>query len=186
VPNWEDIIERISSHNPSSIQPIHPIYCKTVSNFFKLREHNKIAKNAEIILDFNIPLDDTPILMKKYKNKFLADIKKTSNVYITLGGTFSTARQYQRDLIYKLNLLYIYWSNSIPLKIKYIQPDIGYHDPCANLSKLIEFWTTGETNQKKSISERIYKDKSANEIRPERAERDAVIAQYPSSKTLFL
>ena len=186
VDGWTKIIEQISDRKPSSIQPIHPIYCKTVSNFFKLRQYDRIAKTAEIILDFNIPLGDTPLLMNKYKNKFLADIKKTSNVFITLGGTFDTAYQYQKDLIYKLNLLYVYWSNQIPIKIKYIPPAIGHQDPFAHLSRLIESWTTGETNKTKSITERFYKDKKGSDVRPERAERDELLKKFPSAKTLFL
>lgn len=186
VPNWRRIIEKISIRNPSSIQPIHPIYCKTVTDYFTLREYNKISKTAEIILDLNIPLNETPYLMQKYKNKFLADITKTSNIYLTLGGTFDTAYQYQKDFIYKLNLLYIYWSNLIPIKIKYVLPAIGHTDPLAHISKLVELWTQSETNEIKCINDRIYKNKKASEVRPERAERNALIEKFPSAKTLFL
>jgi len=122
VPDWQDIIEKISDRNPSSIKPIHPIICKTVTDYFLVRAQPKLAKDTEILLEFNIPLDETPALMKKYKNKFLADIRESSNVYITLGGTFGTGGQYLKDFIYKLNLLYVFWSNHIPLKIKYITP----------------------------------------------------------------
>ena len=183
VPDWTKIIDEILRRKPSSIQPIHPIYCKTVNNFFTLRQYDKISKAASIILDFNIPLSETPILMKKYKNKFLADIKKTSNIYLTLGGTFQSTLQYQRDFIYKLNLLYIYWSNFIPIKIKYIPPKIGYNDPLGHLSQLIETWTTGETNQTKSIADRIHRKSKEKTL--EQIERDELVRRFPSTKTLF-
>ena len=186
VSDWRKTIEKISVRNPSSIQPIHPVYCKTVADYFTLREYKKFSKTAEIILDLNIPLDDTPYLMNKYKNKFLADITAASNIFITLGGTFNTTIQYQKDFIYKMNLLYVYWSNHIPIKIKYITPTIGHTDPLAHISKLIELWSQSETNQTKCINDRIYKNKKATEIRPERAERNALIEKFPSAKTLFL
>lgn len=186
VPNWQKIMEKIANRNPTSINPIHPIICTTVSNYFKVRECPKLSKDARVILDFNIPLNDTLHLMSKYKNKFLADIRKTSNVFITLGGTFDSGGQYLTDFVYKLNLLYVFWSNKIPLKIKYQIPKIGYTDPISNLSKLVETWTTGETNLNKTIQERIHKDKSSTEIRPERIEMDKIITRFPSAKTLFL
>ena len=185
VPDWRNIIDKIIERNPSSIQPIHPIICKTINNYFGVREYNKISKNTTIILDLNIPLDDTPLLMKKYKNKFLADIRESSNVYITLGGTFDTRGQYLKDFIYKLNLLYVFWSQDIPLKIKYIKPQIGYTDPIANISRLVEIWTASNTNLTKSIHDRIPKDKKSTEIRPERSEGRAIIERFPSAKTLF-
>jgi len=38
APDWQKIVENITKKSPSSIRTIHPIYCKTTSNFFKLRE----------------------------------------------------------------------------------------------------------------------------------------------------
>ena len=124
-------------------------------------------------------------MMRKYKNKFLETVRPSSNVFITLGGTFETQYQYQNDFIYKLNLLYVFWCCGIPLKIKYIIPKMGYNNSLENISKLVETWTTGDTNQTKSINERIPKDKKLNEIRPERVERDNLIEKFPSAKTLF-
>ena len=185
VPDWQKIIQQISRHSPSSIKPIHPLICKTIANYFNVREFPRMARDTELILDTNIPLDETPILMKKYKNKFLADINKTSNVYITLGGSYETERQYARNFAYKLNLLYIFWSNSIPLKIKYQVPKIGYIDPISDLSHLVETWTTRGTNLHKSINDRIPKDKSRSEVRIERQQRDLILKYFPSATSLF-
>ena len=49
----------------------------------------------------------------------LETITNNSNVYITLGGNFKYNKQYYDDMIYKLNILYTYWANSIPIKVKY-------------------------------------------------------------------
>ena len=37
-----------------------------------------------------MPLNEAPSLVRKYKNKFLADIKPSSNVFLTLGGNYET------------------------------------------------------------------------------------------------
>lgn len=185
VQDWQKIIETISDKHPSGIKPIHPVICKTVAQYFQLREQSRIIRDIDIILDFNIPLDETPQLMKKYKNKFLETILPSSNVFITLGGTYETQYQYQNDFIYKLNLLYVYWSNGIPLKIKYLTPKIGHNNSLANISKLVETWTTGKTNLTKTINDRIPKDKKISEVRPERAERNKLLEKFPSAKTLF-
>ena len=84
-----------------------------------------------------------------------------------------------------MNLLYIFWSNQIPLKIKYITPLIGHNDPLINISKMVSLWSQSETNKVKSINDKIPKDKSLKEIRPERAERDWLLERNPSAKSLF-
>ena len=185
VPDWRETLNILFSRNPSSVRPIHPLHCKTVNDFLSLRQYPKFAKDTDYILDFNIPLNETPQLFKKYKNKFLEYTRPTSNVSISLGGNYETQSEYQKNFIYKLNLLYVFWSQGIPLKIKYIVPRIGHNDPLSNISKLIETWTTGDTNQTKTINERILKDKSLTDIRPERTERDKLIERYPSAKDLF-
>lgn len=185
VGDWLEIFNQIADRNPSSIKPIHPVICRTVTDYFNFRNCRKTAKDIDIVLDFNIPLKDTPYLMKHYKMKFLADIKPSSDVFITLGGSFDTERQYIKDYIYKMNLLFIFWSQKIPLKIKYIQPKIGYTDPLSHLSQLTTTWAYGDTKAEKSIKDRIPKNKRVTEIRPERIEKDKVIALYPTAKTLF-
>ena len=88
-------------------------------------------------------------------------------------------------MIYKLNLLYTFWSCNIPLKIKYEEPTLGCYNPFTDLSKLIATWTQGDTKKYKTIIERIPKDKSMTEIRPERAQLELLIQRYPSAKMLF-
>lgn len=185
INDWQKIFKDIADRNPSAIKLIHPVYCRTVTDYFNFRQADKVAKNIEIILNFNIPLKDTEYLMKNYKKKFLADIKPSSNIFLTLGGSFDTNHQYINDYIYKLNLLYIFWSNKIPIKIKYIQPKLGYTDPLSHLSQLTTTWAQGDTKLEKSINDRIPKNKKVKEIRPERMEKDKIIALYPSAKTLF-
>lgn len=185
VPDWQKTINKIIERNPSSINPIHTVHCRTVDEYFQFREYNKITKDVDVILDFDLPLSYMPSLMKKYKNKFLADIRPSSRVYISLGGTFETQLQYRTNFVYKMNLLYIFWSNQIPLKIKYITPLIGHSDPLINISKMISLWSQSETNKVKSINDKIPKDKSLKEIRPERAERDWLLERNPSAKSLF-
>lgn len=163
-PDWQDTIEKILRRTPTSIKRIHPIICNKITQFFDLRSYVKIARNTEIILDINIPLSETYYLLKKYKNMLLETITNNSNVYITLGGNFKYNKQYYDDMIYKLNILYTYWANSIPIKVKYQYPQIGFINPIEHLSLVIEKWTSGTSKKNKTIEEKIMpKDKTLME-----------------------
>lgn len=182
---WRTIIDKMIDRNPSSIQFIHPAHYKKISDFLEVRENALIAKGNDAYLDLNIPLNETSILMKHYKNRLLAVINPSSQVYLSIGGSFHYRTDYFKDLLYKLNLLYIFWSCKIPLKLKYEEPKLGCYNPLSDLSKLIAIWTQGETNHYKSIIDRIPKDKSMTDVRPEREQLKIILARYPSSETMF-
>ena len=183
--DWRKIIQRIMDRKPSSINFIHPAHYKKISDFLDVRENGLIARSNDAFLDLDIPLKETPILMKHYRNRLLAVINQNSQVYLSLGGSSHYQSDYIRDIVYKLNLLYVFWSNGIPLKVKYEEPAVGCYDPIPNISKLVSTWTQGETCNYKSIIERIPKDKKLTEIRPEREQLGIILDRYPSSETLF-
>ena len=114
---WEQILSILSSRNPASIITIHPTVCKTFGQFFKLRENLKFSRANIVILDTNIPLDEVHYMLKMYTNKLLAEITKSSSVCLYLGGTYKSTHQYWNDFIYKMNLLYSFWSKGINIKI---------------------------------------------------------------------
>lgn len=182
---WRKVIDRIIDRKPSSINFIHPAHYKKISDFLEVRENALIAKGNDAYLDLNIPLKETPILMKHYKNRLLAVINKSSQVYLSLGGSFHYQSDYLKDIIYKLNLLYTFWSCNIPLKLKYEEPTLGCYNQLSDLEKLIMTWTQGETCNYKSIIDRIPKDKKMTEIRPEREQLRIILDRYPNSETLF-
>ena len=182
---WREVIDKIISRHPSSINFIHPAHYKKISDFLEVRENSLIARGNDAYLDLDIPLHETPILMKHYKNRLLAVINQSSQVYLSLGGSFHYRTEYFKNIIYKLNLLYVFWSCGIPMKIKYEEPVLGCYDPFTDLSKLIAIWTQGNTCKNKSILDRIPKDKKMTEIRPEREQIRIILERYPSEKTLF-
>ena len=182
---WRDIIDKMIDRNPSSINFIHPAHYKKISDFLEVRENSLIAKGNDAYIDLDIPLKETPILMKHYKNRLLAVIVPSSQVYLSLGGSFHYQSDYFKDIIYKLNLLYVFWSCGIPLKIKYEEPTLGCYNPITDISKLIATWTQGETCNYKNIIERIPKDKKLTEVRPEREQIRKILDRYPSFETLF-
>ena len=184
-PGWHQILTKIEKRKPSSVCFIHPAHFTKVSDFLLAREEMLLASAHDTFLNLNIPLKETPILMKYYKNRLLAVINPTSHVYISLGGSLHYKTEYIKNLIYKLNLLYVFWSQNIPLKIKYEEPRLGCYDPIAELSKLISTWSQGETCNYKSIIDRIPKDKKLTEIRPEREQLQMILEKYPSNETLF-
>ena len=182
---WRQIIDKIMDRGPSSINFIHPAHYKKISDFLEVRENFLIAKGNDAYLDLDIPLKETPILMKHYKNRLLAVINQSAQIYLSLGGSFHYQSDYLKDILYKLNLLYVFWSCKIPLKIKYEESTIGCYNPISDLSKLISSWTQGETCKYKSIIDRIPKDKSMTDVRPEREQLRKILERYPSSETLF-
>ena len=182
---WRKIIDRMMDRHPSSINFIHPAHYKKISDFLEVRENSLIAKGNDAYLDLNIPLKETPILMNHYKNRLLATIVPSSQVYLSLGGSFHYQSDYFKDIIYKLNLLYVFWSCNIPIKIKYEEPTLGCYNPIPDISKLITTWTQGETCSHKSIIDRIPKDKSLSNVRPEREQLRMILDKYPNSETLF-
>ena len=182
---WRKIIDRMINRKPSSINFIHPAHYKKISDFLEVRENGLIARGNDAYLDLNIPLKETSILMKHYKNRLLAVITPSAQVYLSLGGSFRYKTDYYKDIIYKLNLLYVFWSCGIPLKIKYEEPALGYYNPIPDISKLIATWTQGETSKYKTIVDRIPKDKSMTDIRPEREQLEIILQKYPSQKDLF-
>ncbi len=182
---WRPIMDKLINRKPTSIHFIHPMKYRKISDFLEVRENALVAKGYNSFLELDIPLKETPILMKHYKNRLLAVITPSSQVFITLGGSFHYQSDYFRNVIYKLNLLYVFWSCGIPLKIKYEEPVFGCYDPIPDISRLISTWSQGETCNHKSIIDRIPKDKKLTEIRPEREQLKAILDRYPSSETLF-
>lgn len=180
-PDWQETIEEISSRKPSTILRIHPIICKTLTEYFTLRNYNKVARSNTIILDIPIPLKDIDYMLNNYKKMFLADITQNSNVMLFLGGTWPTVIQYSRDLIYKLNLLFSFWSKKIPIKLYYQEPDIGVNNQLEDLDKAIVNWANSK-NKDKTILDRFPKIKKNLLMEQQYKE---VLKLYPSSKKLF-
>lgn len=180
-PDWEETIARIEDKKISSIVRIHPIVCKKVSAYFALRSHAKIARSNDIIIDLDIPLSEFYYFLKRYKKKFLADITFNSNVFITLGGNFQYNKQYYDDFDYKMNLLYSFWCNEIPIKIKYIYPQLGYVNPIEHLSLLIERWAGTKSKITRTIEDRLPKNKQLIE----NIEYETVLKNCKDSLKLF-
>ena len=182
---WRNIIDKMIDRKPSSINFIHPAHYKKISDFLDVRENYLINRSNDAYLDLNIPLKETPILMKHYKNRLLAAVSPSAQVYLSLGGSFHYQSDYLKDIIYKLNLLYVFWSCNIPIKIKYEEPMIGCYNPISDISKLIATWSQGDTKDYKSIIDRIPKDKKLSDRRPEREQLEIILEKYPASNTLF-
>ena len=182
--DWQETLTKISERSPASIVRIHPIICHTLTEYFTLRSFQKFSRANEIILDLNIPLDEVYYMLKKYKKQFLADITQSSNVYIVLGGSWPTQMLYFRDFIYKLNLLFSFWSCGIMIKIKFEEPNLGFKNPLTNLSQLAEsvFNVSYERKRDYSLNSKIDKIKKNNFCAEE---KKLLLKFHPSAKDLF-
>ena len=182
---WSETLQKIADRHPTSIVPIHPVFCRNLRNFFTLRKIPKFSRQYPIILDLDIPYDEIYYMLKKYKNAFLADVTPSSHVALPIGGTFPTDFQYYKDIIYKLNLLYSFWSKQIKIKIKYFYPQNNYNNPLEDLELMIEQWTTGKTADSKTLGERISSRLPKDKIEILKQQKKLLLKFYPSAKPLF-
>lgn len=183
---WRDVINKISAHKPSIITFIHPVHYKKITDFLDARENKYMNKSDDVFLDLGIPLRETPILMKHYKNRLLAVIQPNSHVYLPLGGSYYYNNEYYKDFIYKLKLLYVFWSHGIPIKLKYEKPKMGCFDPLEDLSTLIASWANiRETNATTSILDKIPSTKSLRFKSLAYDQLRFMIQRFPASEFLF-
>lgn len=184
-PGWEPIIEDIMEHKPTSINLIHAVHFSRLSDFFAVRENDIIAKKNDVFLDLDIPLKETAYMMRTYKNRLLALIRPNSAIYLSLGGTFHYRTDYYKNFIYKLNLLYEFWANKIPIKIKYESPSLGCYDPIAALSQEIAKWTCSPLKQTRTILEKWPKETKLDEIKLAQEQSAEFIRQFPQQAILL-
>lgn len=182
--DWEDTIQEITNRKCSSIIRIHPIVCTTLSQYFRARSFQKLSRSNEYILDLEIPLNEVNYLINHYKNQFLADIVKDSNVFIPLKSSKYTKLQYANELLYRLHLLFSYWGAGILLRFKYISTAIGYMNPYEELFQFIEQWAdiTRPRKTSKTIIEWVPKNKKYNNLREQ---IEQVIKIQPELNTVF-
>ena len=181
--DWQDTIQYISEQKPSSIFRIHPIRCTKISQFFAARKFNKLAKTNTYIFDFDIPLKEMDYLLKNYKLQLLAEINSASKICIPFGGDLPSAIHYYKDFIYKINLLYSFWSKGIMMRGYYEYPSLGFKDPIANLNQFVVNWTKSASKTMRSIKQRVYlKSYTKKEIAKD---IELIIKLYPYTKDLF-
>lgn len=179
--DWESTIETAINRNAASIIRIHPIICNRLSQYFKVRAYPEISRSNSIILNIKVPQDEIPYMFKEYSKLFLADITQSSNVFLPLGGSLPTKDEYYKDLIYKLNLLYSFWSYGILMKIKLEEPFPGKINPISNISHIIETWSVLKRKDK-TLFDRIVKK---TKITDAQNEMEEFFKYHPLSKNLF-
>lgn len=186
--DWKNILEKIEQRRASGIVTIHPVRCTKLQQYFDLRSMQIFSRANEIILDLKIPLDEVQYMLRQYKNLFLADVMKTSNVYIPLGGSYATNMLYFRDFIYKINLLYSFWSCGIIMKLKYEEPQLGFSDPLSHISQHAERIFNFSQNKKfdAKLNDQIEK-KRVKPLKndPLREEKKLLLKFFPSAADLF-
>lgn len=165
---WEMLLGLLG-RKPSSVHTIHPLRCRSVKQFIKVRidYENIISRSNEIILDFFVPLHQLDYYFSKYKLLLLGEITSNSNVKVYVGKNYANDTYcegfYLRNFIYNVHLIYSYWSRGIPIKV------VEYHgkdnedaaNPLGFLYSGLRRWAAttagdrtirmilGKTNQKK-------------------------------------
>lgn len=181
--DWQDWVQEAIERKTSGIYTIHPINCTKMSEYLAIRKIPKISRNNAVLFNIHIPLNEINYFFKEYKNFFLEDIVNSSEVYLPVGGTKATSFLYFQDLIYKLNLLYSFWAQNIPMKIKYIPPNLGTHCAISNLLIAIEEWSRSHKKDW-TINNKIIK-KTIKMPTEEYLEELMILKFYPKIKDLF-
>ena len=184
-PGWQDVVEDISEHKPSSINFIHPLRLHKISDFIAVRTTDIISKSNEVFLDIYVPLNETKYMMKEYKNKFLELIMPNSQIFLSIGGSYQYQTEYYKNFIYKMNLLYTFWANKIPMKLKYEEPTLGCYDPLRELSQLVAGWTKSPLKEEQTIYERIPKKTKVPEKLAAKEQARILVDKYPQQDNLF-
>ena len=183
VPEWQNIFNEISNRKPSGIHCVHPIECITLSDYFALRNYSKFSRENIIFLNLNIPLTQVRYMLRNYKMHFLADINTTTKTYLPLGGSYSTKEMYYKDFIYKMNLLYAFWSRGIMMKIKVKEANFGYTNPIYELEKTMELFNfLSKKNLELTLNDKIPK-RTKNNILAE--QKQLILMAHPLAKDLF-
>ena len=187
VPDWRSILDGLCDFHPSGIYCLHPIVCRTVSEFLGIRKYTEVSRQNDVILNFPIPLNEVGVMMKAYHRKFLAEITKTSNVYLNLGLEKGTNHQYFNNLFYTLNLLYAFWNYTIPIKLKLVEPQSGQQNPIYDLSKKIVYWSNKcfDKDYDNTIIDILKLTEKESKKKPEQKQFELIMKHFPTNRKVF-
>lgn len=153
-----EILNKISKEKPSSIQFVKPLKCKTLLQFFKLREgYELLSRQNTFILDFFVPYNDFDRLFSKYTLKLLCEISKNSNIKIYIGKNYLdnvyNENFYIDNLYHTLHYLFSFLSRRIPIKI--CQYDYSYENSFLSIYQPIISWTNQSDNLNKTLEKSL-------------------------------
>lgn len=177
-PGWRENLTKLEARHPSGIYFLHPIVCKTMEQFLELRSFTSVSRANDVILDFDFSFSSLDGFLKDNERKFLAEITKTSNVFIPFGARENvkyTIFSFSRELIDRLNILYGFWAHSIPIKLYYIKPKLG------EVNRL-----EGLFEKAKTFSIRFDKDLESRMKGKVKEEYQEFIKLFPKKHNLFI
>ena len=149
-----------------------------MEQFLELRSFTSVSRANDVILDFDFSFSSLDGFLKDNERKFLAEITKTSNVFIPFGARENvkyTIFSFSRELIDRLNILYGFWAHSIPIKLYYIKPKLG------EVNRL-----EGLFEKAKTFSIRFDKDLESRMKGKVKEEYQEFIKLFPKKHNLFI
>lgn len=176
---WENVLDKIINKKPRSITYINPIICNNLDSFITIRKKPLISRSNEYILNLHYSNKELQQIVEEYKKFLLGDVLKTSKVYLSIGGAQKSQLAGVSDLLNKLNILYYFWSLDIPIKLKYIKPNIGSKHDYKEFFLQVERWSS--LSNEKMINNPLrgfFKTKSKEQY-------EEILKYFPSSEYLF-
>lgn len=130
-PGWKENLIQMRNRHPCKIYFLHPIFCKTIEDFFTIHRFNALTHSAEILLDFDFSFDTLDKLLNENQKVLRAEITQSMKIYIPFGareGVRLTLDALAHELIDRLNILYAFWARGIPIKLQYFAPPLGEYN----------------------------------------------------------
>lgn len=116
-----DVLQSLANRNCRKIIFKNPVLCHSFDDFLMVISNKKVLGATKFILDFNISEQNAAKLIYSYRNKLKEFIYYATDISMYLGKNYKNNYYGQdffiKDLKSKLNILYYFWSESIPLKL---------------------------------------------------------------------
>lgn len=146
IDDWDRKLQsQIADKKISRIHSVNPIKCPNLSAFRLFKEQPKFLSGTEVILDFNVPIQDQDYFIKEYRSFLQSYIAVNTPVYFYIGKDYSPTQFYSQDF-YEINLIKTIefmkriWKNSIPIKLKYYrEPEVK--NPYDAIFQRVETWS---------------------------------------------
>ena len=177
--SWENVIDKIIEKKPITIIFINPIICSTIQEFIAMRNKSAVSRSNEFIWNFHYSDKEFKRVIDENKNILLGDIFKTTKVYLPIGGAQKSQLASVNDLFNKLNLLYYCWNLGLPVKLKYIKPNIGTKHDYKELFQKVEKWSSSFNDKTMNNPLRgFFKGESKKQY-------EEILKYFPNNEYLF-
>ena len=119
---FDDILNELISRGCRKVVFKYPVICRSIEDFFMLVSNPKISSDVKYVLDIDFEKESLPKIINQYKNRFKEFVRFNSDISFYFGKNYRNNYYGQEffinNLLLSLNILYYFWSEDIPIKLK--------------------------------------------------------------------